>query len=191
MIAAPIYNAHNRLMKNKENMKTVRTALIEHIAVNIILNFFIAYGLTSLTLEKLTTIPMKAPVDDAFAPNMGGDILVGTFITGVILTLVFSFVVRLQHKIKPMDISNINASSWGARLPNLLFFRALAVGFMSALVVAMPVLIMMDVLSIKVATSANYIFYHALYVALLSGLITYFVSTRAMLDLSDGSLTKT
>jgi len=164
-------------------MKSVRSTLTENIVGNIIINFFIAYGLSSLTLASMDSIPMKAPTDNMLAPNMGGDILVGTFITGIILTLILTKIVRLGMKSKPIDVSSLSSVGWSARLPEPIFKRGLMVGAVSAMVIAMPVLIVMDVLAIQQASTSNYILYHAIYVALLTGLMAYFVTKRAILDL--------
>ncbi len=164
-------------------MKTIRSTLIENIVGNIILNFFIAYGLSSLLLASMSVIPMNAPVDDMFAANMGGDILVGTFITGVLLTFILTNIVRLQHKSKPINITQLPTSGWSARLPESIFKRSLMVGIVSAMLIAMPVLIILDMLAIQQASTANYILYHGIYVALLTGLMAYFVTKRAILDL--------
>jgi|GEM_PF-2319454 len=169
-------------------MKTIRSILVENIVGNIILNFFIAYGLSSLLLASKTVIPMNAPVGDVLAPNMGGDILVGTFITGVLLTLILTNIVRLQYKSKPINITQLPNSGWSARLPESIFKRSLMVGIVSAMFIAMPVLIVMEMLAIQQASTANYILYHGVYVALLTGLMAYFVTNRAILDLDHEEL---
>ena len=170
-------------------MKSIRSTLIENVVGNIILNFFIAYGLSSLTLASMTSIPMKAPTDNILAPNMGGDILVGTFITGLILTLILTKIVRLSMKSNPVDVSSISTFGWSARLPESIFKRGLMVGIIAALAIAMPVLIIMDMLAIQQASTASYILYHAIYVALLTGFMAYFVTKRAILDLDSEALT--
>jgi len=170
------------------HMKTIRSILVENIVGNIILNFFIAYGLSSLLLASKTVIPMNAPVGDVLAPNMGGDILVGTFITGVLLTLILTNIVRLQYKSKPINITQLPNSGWSARLPESIFKRSLMVGIVSAMFIAMPVLIVMEMLAIQQASTANYILYHGVYVALLTGLMAYFVTNRAILDLDHEEL---
>ncbi len=169
-------------------MKTIRSTLIENVIGNITLNFFIAYGLSSLTLGSMSSIPMKAPEGDMLAPNMGGDILVGTFITGVILTFILTNIVRRSMKSNPIDASSISSSDWSARLPESMFKRGLMVGIVSAMFIAMPVLIIMDILAIQQASIASYILYHAIYVALLTGVMAYFVTNRALLDLEPEAL---
>jgi hypothetical protein len=163
-------------------MKSVRHTIVEQVLVSCILNFLIAYGISSLTLAKISMIPMHAPSNNMLAPNMAGDILVGTFLLGLLLTLILTSVVRMQHKSKPIDFTDFNLSNFSELLPKALFKRSIIVGLASVICAALPLVIALSALSIQQMASSDYILYHAIYVACVATIMAYFVTKRAILD---------
>ncbi len=126
---------------------------------------------------------MQAPSDHLMAPNMAGDIIVGTFLLGLILTLILTSVIRMKHKSKPIDFTDFNLSDFSQWLPLPLFRRSLMVGLVSVVAAAIPLVIILNILSIQQMSSSDYILYHAIYVTFVAGIMAFFVTKRAIVDL--------
>ncbi len=163
-------------------MKSVHHTVIEQVIVNCIINFIIAYGIAWLTLSKIKIIPMHAPSDNMLAPNMMGDILVGTFLLGLILTFILTYIVRMQSKSKPIDFTDFNLSNFSQWLPKSLLQRSLMVGMLAVVCAAIPLVTTMNVLSIEQMSSGDYILYHALYVTFVAAIMAYVLTRRAIVD---------
>ncbi len=164
-------------------MKSVNHTIIEQVIVNCVINFIIAYGIASFTLSKITTIPMHAPSDNMLAPNMMGDILVGTFLLGLILTFILSRVVHMKNKSSPIDFTDFDLSNFSQWLPRSLLQRSLMVALVSVVCAAIPLVIALNVLSIEQMSSSDYILYHAIYVTLVAAVMAYAVTRRAIVDM--------
>jgi len=192
-------------------MKNPSVYIRNQVIANVLVNFFIAYYLSKHTLEKLSYIPFEAPAHDPFHPNMAGDLLVGTFIMGLVLTLVITMLTRMQLNTGNIDAGSIMRSAtktetetetatagqikavtanetivkeggWIERLPANLFLRALVIGFMASLLMAFPVVAILDTLKIHALSANTYVFVHAIYCSLASAVLTVVVCQRAMLD---------
>ena len=188
-------------------MKNPSVYIRNQVIANVLVNFFIAYYLSKHALEKLSYIPFEAPAHDPFHPNMAGDLLVGTFIMGVVLTLVITILTRMQLNTGNIDVGSIMRNStatatatagkikavttnktivkedvWIERLPTHLFLRALVIGFMASLLMAFPVVAILDTLKIHALSANTYVFVHAIYCSLASAVLTVVVCKRAMLD---------
>ena len=163
-------------------MKSVASFIRNQVIANIVINFTLAYYLSKHALEGMSVIPYEAPVNDMFHPNMAGDLLVGTFIMGVVLTFVMTTLTRLQNNNGGINLDNLNHSSKIAFLPDQLLLRALVVGFLAAMVLALPVAATLDVLKIHSMPSDSYILYHAIYCAVASALVCMVVCQRALID---------
>ena len=188
-------------------MKNPSVYIRNQVIANVLVNFFIAYYLSKHALENLSYIPFEAPAHDPFHPNMAGDLLVGTFIMGVVLTLVITILTRMQLNTGNIDVGSIIRNStktetetagkikavttnktivkedvWIERLPTHLFLRALVIGFMASLLMAFPVVAILDTLKIHALSANTYVFVHAIYCSLASAVLTVVVCKRAMLD---------
>ena len=163
-------------------MKSAASFIRNQVIANIIINFTLAYYLSKHALEGMSVIPYEAPVNDMFHPNMAGDLLVGTFIMGVVLTFVMTALTRLQTNNGAINLDNIKQPSKITFLPNPLLFRALVVGFLAAMVLAFPVAAILDVLKVHSMPSGSYILYHAVYCAAASALVCIVVCQRALID---------
>lgn len=162
-------------------MKNTDSYLINQIIVNAILNFCIAYFIPKHALKALNYIPFKAPENDPFHPNMAGDLLVGTFIMGVVLTFILTCITRFKSF--PAKANNLEISPyWLAYLPAQLIIRALFIGLLASLFLAFPVVAIMDMLSIMSLSVETYIIGHAVYCTLASIILTIIVCKRAFLD---------
>ena len=190
-------------------MKNPSVYIRNQVIANVLVNFFIAYYLSKHALEKLSYIPFEAPAHDPFHPNMAGDLLVGTFIMGVVLTLVITILTRMQLNTSNIDVGSIMRNSTETatatatagkikavttnktivkegglieRLPAHLLLRALVIGFMASLLMAFPVVAILDTLKIHALSANTYVFVHAIYCSLASAVLTVVVCKRAMLD---------
>lgn len=163
-------------------MGSYQAILKQQVISNIVINFLIAYFLSTATLAAITTIPLQAPQDNIMAPNMAGDLMVGSFIMGVILTTVLTLIMRLQLRNKTIAVPEHVALSIIAKLPNNLVARGTVVGFLSMCLVGVPAAILLAVFGIMQASTQDYIFYHGIYAAVLGGGMSYVVAKRVMLE---------
>ncbi len=163
-------------------MKSPRAYLLEQVVVNLIINFVVAYYISKATLSALHIIPMQAPTDNPLHPNIGGDLLVGSFIAGLIITLVLTAITRLSLRKNKIDVSKFTLNSWIKKLPEPVFKRGLYLGICASLLVALPLVVVLSALGVEQATTPNYMVWHSIYAALLGGALTYIASKRALAD---------
>ena len=162
-------------------MDSYQTILKQQVLSNVVINFLIAYFLSASTLAALTTIPLQAPQDNFMAPNMAGDLMVGSFIMGIILTTVLTLIMRFQLRNKTIAVPEHVSLSIIAKLPNNLLARGTVLGFLSMCLVGMPAAILLGVFGIMQADTQDYIFYHGIYAAVLGGAMSYVVAKRVIL----------
>ncbi len=163
-------------------MKSPGIYLLEQVVINLIINFVVAYYISKATLSALHIIPMQAPTDNPLHPNIGGDLLVGSFIAGLIITLVLTAITRLNLRKNKIDVSAFTLNSWIKILPESVFKRGLYLGICASLLVAMPLVVVLNIFGVEQATTSNYMVLHSIYAALLGGALTYIASKRALAD---------
>jgi len=163
-------------------MKSPRAYLAEQVIVNIIINFTIAYFIAKASLAALQFIPMQAPQGSPLAPNMAGDLLVGSFITGLVITIILSKITHWQLRHEKIDNSTFELQGWIKLLPASTFKRGLLLGLFATLVLAFPSIIILSALGIQQAASSDYIVLHAIYAGIMGGGLAYIVSKRALVD---------
>ena len=163
-------------------MKSPKAYLAEQVVVNIIINFIVAYYIAKASFAALTYIPMQAPQGSPLAPNMAGDLLVGSFLAGLIITLLLSKITHWNLRASKVDTSQFELSSWIKLLPQSTWLRSLIMGLLAALLLAMPVVIVMSVLGVTQVLAADYIVVHAFYAAVIGGGLAYVASKRALVD---------
>jgi len=161
-------------------MDSYSALLKKQVVGNIVLNYFIAYYLSAHTLAVIKTIPLQAPQENVMAPNMAGDLMVGSFIMGVILTSILTLIVRKQ--LNAFEAPDSVLPSAIVKLPQNLFARAIVMGLFGMFLVGMPVAIALGLLGVQQVSTQDYIFYHAIYCALLAGLMSYMVVKRVMFE---------
>lgn len=162
-------------------MKPSRVYLKEQVIANLILNYIISYGLSSLTLSKLVVIPLTAPVDDPFHPNMAGDLIVGTVITGLAVTLIVGIITGLLIKKGKLSTSGIQSSWMIDKLPNSLFTRGLFIGVIASVTFAIPVSISLHYLGVAEFNVSTYIAWHSVYCGFIGAGISYFVCAKDLI----------
>jgi hypothetical protein len=163
-------------------MKSFNAFLVEQVIVNVILNFIIAYYLSSHLLTTLATIPLFAPIDDLLAPNISGDLFVGTFLMGLIITLITSVITRAKRDKTKQDLGVFFTSNVIKKLPHSIFKRAIIIGVVPMFLIALPIVITLSLLDIHHLNSYDYINYHAFYAATVAGLISYFSVSRTLAE---------
>ena len=163
-------------------MKTPRQYLIEQVVANIILNFGIAYYLGSNSMGELETVPLIAPQDSPFDPNMAGDIMVGSFILGVILTLIVSWITRAKLRKGGVEAMAVADMGMIGKLPRNSFLRALTIGAVAMFTLGLLVVLLMAVLGISQLPSLTYIVFHAVYVAAVAAFVAFAAAKRALAD---------
>lgn len=159
-------------------MKTSREFIVEQVVVSVAFNFVIAIVLSWLALRHQAYIPLEAPADAQFDPSMGGDFLVGSFILGMILTWILTFVTRLN--LKKEKVARLEAIGWAAKLPKNAFLLSLVVALVASVVVGLPTTVIVAVLGFTQMKVWPYIIFHAFYVAILARFITVPVVKRAL-----------
>lgn len=165
-------------------MKSHQSYTFEQVAANFLINFSIAYGLSTLKLSDLTSIPFTAPSDDPFHPNIAGELIVGTIITGLAVTLIVTFITRLLIKAKRLNLSNVKTSPFVQLLPTGLFKRGLTLGSLAAIFAALPLCITMYLLNIHSVPVKNYLIWHSWYVALLGSVLAFIACLKAFDEFS-------
>lgn len=163
-------------------MKSPRAYLVEQVIANIIINFTIAYFIAKATLAALAFIPLQAPQGAPLAPNIAGDLLVGSFLTGLIITLILSKLTQWQLHHEKIDNSHVELEGWIKLLPNSIFKRALLMGLFATLVLAFPSIIILSILGVQQVASQDYIVLHAVYAGIMGGGLAYIASKRALID---------
>jgi len=163
-------------------MKSFNAFLTEQVIVNIIINFIIAYYLSSTTLSALSHIPLLAPSDNLLMPNISGDLFVGTFLMGLIITLITAAITRSKRKKSAHDLGLFVAPKFIKKLPESLFMRGIMIGILPAVTIALPIIIVLTVLDIHQLQSSDYIVYHAVYAAIMAGFISYSSVSRTLAE---------
>lgn len=163
-------------------MKSFNAFLAEQVIVNIIINFIIAYYLSSAALSALASIPLLAPTDNILAPNISGDLFVGTFLMGLIITLITSVITRKKRNKTQKELGVYVAPNFINKLPHSLFKRGIIIGVVPMLVIALPIVIILLALDIHQLYSEDYIIYHAFYAAIVAGLISYSSVSRTLAE---------
>ena len=163
-------------------MKSPRAYLIEQVIANIIINFSIAYFIAKATLAALEFIPLQAPQGTPLAPNMAGDLLVGSFLTGLLITLILSKLTQWQLRHEKVDNSTVQLEGWIKLLPASIMKRALLMGVFATLVLAFPSIIILSILGVQQVASQDYIVFHAVYAGIIGGGLAYIASKRALID---------
>ena len=163
-------------------MRSTRAYFIEQVVINIIINFLLAYYGGRATMAKLDSIPLWAPETAPFDPNMGGEILVGSFLLGLILTAVLTAITRHKLRKETIDVSSYAVTGLVARLPAGLLKRSLVVGLVTMLSAGLAVVLVMLALGINQADAWSYHLAHSVYMATLGGVVAYFAVRRALAD---------
>lgn len=163
-------------------MKSFNAFLTEQVIVNVIINFAIAYYLSSATLSALSHIPLLAPSDHLLMPNISGDLMVGTFLMGLIITLITSPITRVKRKKSSHNLGQFVAPKFIKKLPESLFMRGIVIGIVPAVVIALPIIMILAALDINQLQSTDYIIYHALYAAIMAGFISYSSVSRTLAE---------
>ena len=163
-------------------MKSFNAFLTEQIIANVIINFLIAYYLSSTTLSSLASIPLLAPTDNLLAPNISGDLFVGTFLMGLIITLITSLITRKKRNKANNELGLFIAPNFINKLPHSIFKRGIIIGVVPMLVIALPIVIILTILDMHNIHSEDYIIYHAFYAAIVAGLISYSSVSRTLAE---------
>ena len=163
-------------------MKSFNAFLTEQVIVNVIINFAIAYYLSSATLSALSHIPLLAPSDHLLMPNISGDLFVGTFLMGLIITLITAPITRAKRKKSSHNLGQFVAPTFIKKLPESLFMRGVVIGIVPAVVIALPIVMILTALDINQLQSSDYIIYHALYAATMAGFISYATVSRNLAE---------
>lgn len=163
-------------------MKSFNAFLAEQVIVNVIINFIIAYYLSSAALSALANIPLLAPTDNILAPNISGDLFVGTFLMGLIITLITSVITRSKRNKTKNELGIFLAPNFINKLPNSIFKRGVIIGVVPMVIIALPIVIMLTMLDITHLHSEDYIIYHAFYAAIVAGLISYSAVSRTLAE---------
>lgn len=161
-------------------MKTPRHFVIEQVIANIVINFSIVFYLNWRAMAHLATVPHLAPPDAPFAPNMAGDILVGSFILALVLSLILTAITR--HNLRKGAVAPAAAGNVIGRLPASNLLRSLVLAVFATLCIALPVVVLFPQLGIHELPSKTYIVWHACYAAALAALMAYIVVVRALAD---------
>jgi len=163
-------------------MKSFNAFLAEQVIVNVIINFIIAYYLSSATLSALTHIPLLAPSEHLLMPNISGDLFVGTFLMGLIITLITAPITRAKRKKSSHNLGLFVAPTFIKKLPESLFMRGIVIGIVPVIIVVLPIVMILTVLDIQQLQSSDYIIYHALYAATMAGFISYASVSRTLAE---------
>ena len=161
---------------------TVKSFTFAVVPLWTILNVLIATFLSWLSLRHQEVVPLQAPTEAMFDPSMGGDLLVGSFLLGMILTLVLTFVTRLNLKKK--QVESLVLSGWFSKIPKNVFLRSLLVGLFLTLTMGLAVTVALGALDIVQMPVWTYIALHAIYVGALAWFVTALVVKRALADLT-------
>jgi hypothetical protein len=161
-------------------MKSSRQFLIEQLTVNSALNFLIAILLGWNTLAGHQFIPLAAPEDALFDPNMASELVVGSFLLGVILTPIVTAITRAGLRKGSLQVNPV--SGLIAKLPHNSFFRSLAVALLASLVFGVTSVVILAVVGVTQLPIWTYIVAHAVYMALLALVVTWVAVKRALAE---------
>jgi hypothetical protein len=162
-------------------MKSSREFIVEQVVVSVVFNFGLAILLSWLALRHQKYIPLSAPADAQFDPSMGGDFLVGSFLLGMILTWVLTFVTR--SNLRKNKVEGLQTTGWTAKLPKNAFLRSLMVAIFASVVIGLPTTVIVGVLGFTQMQVWPYIALHAVYVGILARIVTVPVVKRALADI--------
>ncbi len=162
-------------------MKSSREFIVEQVVVSVVFNFGLAILLSWLALRHQEFIPLAAPAEAQFDPSMGGDFLVGSFLLGMILTWVLTFVTR--SNLRKSKVEALQATGWAAKLPKNAFLRSLVIALFASVVIGLPTTVIVGVLGFTQMQVWPYIALHAIYVGILARIVTVPVVKRALADI--------
>lgn len=134
-------------------------------------------------LAGIANVPLQSPVETPFSPNMGGELIVGTFITRTIISLVVSLLTNLNRKRQAIIVSPgfAAASHWQAKLPENLILRALAIAGLASLVMGVTSVALLAILGVSEMDAGLYNYLHAVYVGVVAMVVAYVAVTKALL----------
>jgi hypothetical protein len=161
-------------------VKTAQRYIAEQIVINIVVNILMALLIGWSMMGHLDTVPMQLSSDALFDPSMAGDILVGSFLLGFILTLIVTTLTR--NALSKAYIEGTTLVGWSAKLPQPLFKRALMLGVLSMVTAGLTLVLTMLMLGLDQMKTLEYVIFHALYMGVLAAPVTYFVVKRALTD---------
>lgn len=161
-------------------MKSSRQFLIEQLTVNSTLNFLLAILLGWNALAGHQVIPLAAPEGALFDPNMAGELVVGSFLLGLILTPIVTAITRAGLRKGSLQVNPV--SGLIAKLPHNSFFRSLAVALLASLLFGVPSVVILGVFGVTQLTIWSYIVAHAAYMALLALVVTWVAVKRALAE---------
>jgi len=145
-------------------MSTSRRYITQQIIVNALVNFFLALLISWGLMGSLEEIPIWFSMENLLDPSVIGDIVVGSFLLGLLFTAIVTQFIRADlKKGKVNGLAQSDAHKW---MPQALFTRALVFGVVCMLVgfSMVGVILTLDIDSVRVT---DYIVLHAIYVGAL------------------------
>jgi hypothetical protein len=169
-------------------MKSSKAFMIEQLFFNSVISAGITFYLGRHTLAGIANIPLQAPTDAPFAPNMAGDLIVGTFITAVIVTLIVSLLTRFSIKKQSISMSSSFAASprWLAKLPQNIVLSALSIAGLASLTLGVMSVLLLVVLGVSEMDAELYNYLHAIYVGFAVIVVAYAAVTKVFLSETEG-----
>jgi len=161
-------------------VKTHNKYIVESVVINSVLNFFITLGIGYFTHAGMTTIPMVAPINTPFAPNIAGDIIVGSFILGWVLGAIVTYITRHNLTKQHVEGGFIESNFLILKLPNKLALRFIAIGLAASAVGVLAVLLL-ALFGVNELPISTYGIPHGIYVAVMAGFVTLVAARRALL----------
>ncbi len=161
-------------------MKSSRSYIREQVIVNSLVNFLIALLLGWVSLNGQEKIPMWAPSHSRFDVNMGGNILLGTFLLGVILSLIITAVTK--RNLRRNQVKAQSATGLIAHLPKAGFKRSLLMGLVAMLTIGIANVALLTLLEIDQLHVWDFILYHSVYMAVLAGIISVPATKSALVQ---------
>jgi len=145
-------------------MSTSRRYITQQIIVNALVNFFLALLISWGLMGSLEEIPIWFSMENLLDPSVIGDIVVGSFLLGLLFTAIVTQFIRADlKKGKVNGLAQSDALKW---MPQALFTRALVFGVGCMLVgfSMVGVILILDIDSVRVT---DYIVLHAIYIGAL------------------------
>jgi len=155
---------NNNLSQEHRFMSTSRRYITQQVIVNALVNFFLALLISWGLMGSLEEIPIWFSTENFLDPSVIGDIVVGSFLLGLIFTVIVTQFIRADlKKGKVNDLSRSDLQKW---IPQTLFARALVFGVLCMLVGSSMagVILALDIDSVR---TADYIVLHAIYIGAL------------------------
>ncbi|MFT5889109.1 MAG: putative secreted protein [Zhongshania sp.] len=174
-------------------MKSSKAFMIEQLFFNSVISAGITFYLGRRALAGIANIPLQAPADAPFAPNMAGDLIVGTFITAVIVSLIVSLLTRLSIKKQSISMDSSFAASprWLAKLPQNIVLSALSIAGLASLTLGVMSVLLLVMLGVSEADAELYNYLHAIYVGLVVIVVAYAAVTKVFLSETEGGRNNT